>query len=83
MFQILCLKRQIVNWDHGLSDSKAQSLNHHATNVKESSLTGSIFGDPDEWMGVLHHITSLIRQRRNWISELAWPCCSSLINLEF
>lgn len=50
----------MVNWDHALSDSKALFLNLHAMSPKELSPKGKIFWGPDEWVGVEHHVTSLI-----------------------
>lgn len=69
-------------WCKSLSDSKAQFFNHHAKNVEESSTTGIFYGCPDEWIGIVHHITSPMGKGETWISELAWSCFLSLVNLE-
>lgn len=40
-----------MNWDCSLSNSKAQSLNYHARNAKESSPTGSnVWGGAERLM---------------------------------
>lgn len=56
-----------MNWDCSLSDSKAQSLDCHARNAKESSPTGSNFlvgGRVNDPMGVEHCITSPVWQKQ-------------------
>lgn len=65
--QIFCSKRQMMNWDCSLSNSKAQSLDCHARNAKESSPTGSnVWGgrEVDDPMGVEHCITSPVQQKQ-------------------
>lgn len=58
-----------MNWDHALSDSKALFLNLRVMSPKELPPKGRIFWGPDEWVGVEHHVTSLLGLRQGTGSQ--------------